>query len=48
LGKSDAENEQLRVLALLGTQYFPPFIDDLAEQHRVGQVPPGLAARSSA
>lgn len=36
---SDAGDERLRVLALLGTQYFPPFIDDLAEQHRAGQGP---------
>ncbi len=36
---SDAGNERLRILALLGTDYFPPFIDDLAEQHRAGQGP---------
>jgi glycosyltransferase involved in cell wall biosynthesis len=36
---SDAGNERLRVLALLGTDYFPPFIDDLASQHRAGQGP---------
>jgi glycosyltransferase involved in cell wall biosynthesis len=28
-----------RVLALLGTQHFPPFIDDLAERHRAGKGP---------
>ncbi len=36
---SDARDERLRVLALLGTQYFPPFIDDLAEEHRAGLGP---------
>ena len=36
---SDAENERPRILALLGTDYFPPFIDDLAEQHQTGQGP---------
>jgi glycosyltransferase involved in cell wall biosynthesis len=28
-----------RVLALLGTQHFPPFIDDLGERHRAGKGP---------
>jgi glycosyltransferase involved in cell wall biosynthesis len=28
-----------RVLALLGTQHFPPFIDDLGERHRAGEGP---------
>jgi glycosyltransferase involved in cell wall biosynthesis len=36
---NDAGNQRLRILALLGTDYFPPFIDDLAEQHRAGQGP---------
>jgi glycosyltransferase involved in cell wall biosynthesis len=36
---SNARNDRLRVLVLLGTDYFPPFIDDLAEQHRAGQGP---------
>jgi glycosyltransferase involved in cell wall biosynthesis len=36
---SDARNEWPRILALLGTDYFPPFIDDLAEQHREGLGP---------
>src|SRR5437588_9496473 len=35
----DHENRRLRVLALLGTAYFPPFIDDLAELHREGMGP---------
>src|SRR5689334_23718652 len=35
----DHENRRLRVLALLGTAYFPPFIDDLAETHREGMGP---------
>lgn len=35
----DAGNERPRVLVLLGTDYFPPFIDDLAGQHRAGQGP---------
>lgn len=28
-----------RVLALLGTQHFPPFIDDLGDRHRAGKGP---------
>jgi hypothetical protein len=31
--------ERPRVLALLGTQHFPPFIDDLGERHRAGEGP---------
>jgi glycosyltransferase involved in cell wall biosynthesis len=31
--------ERPRVLALLGTQHFPPFIDDLGERHRTGKGP---------
>ncbi|MBV9205904.1 MAG: glycosyltransferase family 4 protein [Actinobacteria bacterium] len=31
--------ERPRVLVLLGTDYFPPFIDDLAMQNRAGQGP---------
>lgn len=33
------ETSGLRVLALLGTADFPPFIDDLAELHREGKGP---------
>ena len=36
---SDAGNARSRVLVLLGTDYFPPFIDDLAAQHAAGQGP---------
>jgi glycosyltransferase involved in cell wall biosynthesis len=39
LAISAAGNERPRVLVLLGTAYFPPFIDDLAQQHRAGQGP---------
>lgn len=35
----DHESSRPRVLALLGTAYFPPFIDDLAELHREGMGP---------
>ena len=35
----DHENSRPRVLALLGTAYLPPFIDDLAELHREGMGP---------
>lgn len=36
---SDAGNARTRVLVLLGTDYFPPFIDDLAARHAAGQGP---------
>src|ERR1041385_3438371 len=35
----DHENGRPRVLALLGTAYLPPLIDDLAERHREGMGP---------
>lgn len=36
---SGPENKRPRVLVLLGTTYFPPFIDQLGEMHRAGQGP---------
>jgi glycosyltransferase involved in cell wall biosynthesis len=36
---SDAEDDRPRVLVLLGTAYFPPFIDQLAELHSEGKGP---------
>lgn len=36
---SDPGNERPKVLALLGTAYFPPFLDELAGLHRDGKGP---------
>jgi glycosyltransferase involved in cell wall biosynthesis len=36
---SGPDNERPRVLVLLGTTYFPPFIDQLGDRHRAGQCP---------
>ena len=36
---NETEIERPRVLVLLGTQYFPPFIDQLAELNREGKGP---------
>ena len=39
LEMSSPENNRPSVLVLLGTTYFPPFIDQLGEMHSAGQAP---------
>jgi glycosyltransferase involved in cell wall biosynthesis len=36
---NDSGNKRLRVLVLLGTAYFPPFVDEMGDLHRAGKAP---------